>query len=1406
MSVTVGSVKSTGLGGLGLAQQQRMFSSARIEADVFQMVNAAAQGQTKVLASLLEGGLDVNQSDYDMRTALHLAASEQRLPVVKFLVEKGAAVNVVDRFGGTPLEYSIMSKNKEMTMFLVANGATLPADRQMVVAEQAVAMAGSSDLHGLGVMLLGGVDVDCRDPEQRTPLCMAAHHGSVEACEFLLANGANPNVSDMFGLSPAQHAKRLSSRKFRNCLAVLEEAGARVTDQVHSWEHPPAVLTSLEHSLPLILEMSRCQYGESWIPAMHREDIPDGGELHEFVPGMFWSQKAFERVAPEFVHTFPNNSTVFTGGNDVSLNRAFKTKEPQFATITREEFPARFTDIDTLKDSIQMILTIPIVFEDSVRAIVRIMSRTDVAFSEDNMGAVREFQNYVSKMVAAGIFSRSRDPPFVKPEGATLPEGQMEYVFRRIVGKGVFNANTTFHEVQQFYNLGIMPHYFTKFDNRTIANHIHSYMASRKLSVTTGQPDELWLHVENNERLLGNSGPEQSLHMISSDKSRIRAAERRLEQRIAKIPPNKAYSMEYFLTERSHTAADPINGKKLSVFVLKTHEFVDQSKVGTNDCNIWEISSDAFLRDTSRKVRDRYQDLINECMGRLSPVARVFDEHKDGTIPMMFAFRMPLGSQLNHLTELVNQNGLTASRKFIETFANGVVVYSLYIAPEAKLKAPQMAEKLKTLTSQFQMLHLIPSSPLTNSLLQNKISANEYIYLTTLSRFVYYFVEQRFEEYDRLADFFKNDPVNLSRLRSMGAKYRREALSYSRIYETFAKYPAVTKALCDDFIQRISTKGLNDEVSDELDLAVRKVGGEVDRQLFRCMINFNRAVLKTNFYKEYKAALSFRLDPTKIMGASYEGNPVPFAIIFVVGAEFQGFHVRFADVARGGIRLIISRDKSAYESNLTTQFKETFGLAHTQNKKNKDIPEFGSKGTILPFLHEDSSKEINGFECFKKYISSLLDIMLVDDVNMIDNYGKPELLFLGPDEGTANMMQWAAEYAHRKDYMFWRSFTTGKPPALGGIPHDTYGMTTRSVRQYVKGCMEKLGWEESAVTKVQTGGPDGDLGSNEILLSKEKTVAIVDGSGVLYDPNGLNRDELVRLATERVMVEEFDRALLSEGGFMVLVNDENISLPDGEVVLNGVEFRNEFHLHRLCTADLFVPCGGRPEAVNLSNVDRMFHENGTPKFKVVVEGANLFFSQDARNMLDQAGVVLYKDASTNKGGVTSSSKEVLAALALDEPTFDAHVAVRKGQEPPEFYNQYVQDIIRIVEADAYLEFECIWNEHERTGIARYLLTDELSDKINMVTTEIAESTLFDIPDMRRAVLQLALPPSLLELSNLEDVMTRVPENYQKAIFSTYLASRFVYKYGIQPSDFALYEYLTEIKDTAAEMNAKVKKN
>ena len=50
---------------------------------------------------------------------------------------------------------------------------------------------------------------------------------------------------------------------------------------------------------------------------------------------------------------------------------------------------------------------------------------------------------------------------------------------------------------------------------------------------------------------------------------------------------------------------------------------------------------------------------------------------------------------------------------------------------------------------------------------------------------------------------------------------------------------------------------------------------------------------------------------------------------------------------------------------------------------------------------------------------------------------------------------------------------------------------------------------------------------------------------------------------------------------MILISDENRTLPSGEVVESGLHFRNNFHLHPDVHGDFFVPCGGRPESINL---------------------------------------------------------------------------------------------------------------------------------------------------------------------------------------------------------------------------------
>lgn len=95
---------------------------------ITKLVEAASAGDVDEVRALLEFGttLDINQGDYDKRTALHLAASEGRLKVVELLVcQEGADVNVEDRWGNRPLDDAKRAKENsaEIVKLLKSRGA-----------------------------------------------------------------------------------------------------------------------------------------------------------------------------------------------------------------------------------------------------------------------------------------------------------------------------------------------------------------------------------------------------------------------------------------------------------------------------------------------------------------------------------------------------------------------------------------------------------------------------------------------------------------------------------------------------------------------------------------------------------------------------------------------------------------------------------------------------------------------------------------------------------------------------------------------------------------------------------------------------------------------------------------------------------------------------------------------------------------------------------------------------------------------------------------------------------------------------------------------------------------------------------------------------------------------------------
>ena len=142
--------------------------------------------------------------------------------------------------------------------------------------------------------------------------------------------------------------------------------------------------------------------------------------------------------------------------------------------------------------------------------------------------------------------------------------------------------------------------------------------------------------------------------------------------------------------------------------------------------------------------------------------------------------------------------------------------------------------------------------------------------------------------------------------------------------------------------------------------------------------------------------------------------------------------------------------------------------------------------------------------------------------------------------------------------------------------------------------------------------------------------------------------------------------------------------------------------------------------------------------------------------------------------MTSSSLEVLAGLALSNEEY-VDLMIFKDGKPSDFYKSYVKDIQDKITENAAAEFTCIWREHQRLqgSKPRTIISDELSSTLNNLQAELELSDLFEDLPSREGVLRRAIPKTLVDKVGLPTLVQRLPEPYQRALFSSWVSSHYV---------------------------------
>ncbi|MCU1572656.1 MAG: glutamate dehydrogenase, partial [Micrococcaceae bacterium] len=557
------------------------------------------------------------------------------------------------------------------------------------------------------------------------------------------------------------------------------------------------------------------------------------------------------------------------------------------------------------------------------------------------------------------------------------------------------------------------------------------------------------------------------------------------------------------------------------------------------------------------------------------------------------------------------------------------------------------------------------------------------------------------------------------------AKYLRQmgnANSYGFIADTLLANPEVTHALVGLFEATFNPE-LDDqqrgngreEARGRLLPALDQVPTLDADRVLRTVGNLIDATLRTNYFQD-KPYLSLKLSPAQIEGLPF---PRPLYEIWVYSPRVEGVHLRFGEVARGGLRWSDRRE----------DFRtEILGLVKAQTVKNAVIVPTGAKGGFfakqLPNPAIDRAAWMaEGIESYKTFIRGLLDLTdnrvadasgerVVPPAHVVRVDADDPYLVVAADKGTASFSDIANSLS--AEYGFWLgdAFASG---GSVGYDHKAMGITARGAWESVKRHFSELDLDTQSqdFTVVGVGDMSGDVFGNGMLLSRHiRLVAAFDHRHIFLDPNP---DPDVSFAERRRLFDlprsswaDYDPTLISEGGgvYARQVKSIPISAPV-RAALGLPENTSRLSPPDLLRAILLAPAdllynGGIGTYIKASTethaevgdkTNDTIRVNGKDlRVKVVGEGGNLGMTQRGRIEAALHGVILNTDAIDNSAGVDCSDHEVNIKIFVDRMVAAGRLA---ADERAAFLADMTDEVGRLVLVDNVEQNILLLNDRQR---------------------------------------------------------------------------------------------------------------